>query len=200
MKKSLRTDNPGTLWTPPLPPSSALVPSVSVICPDTVFSLVNAPLRCRKGVVVKMFNPYQGWGLEIRMTCSDQQWIGKPIYFLFDEVVSISFCWPWLLSTHQVMSILSNPSAVAPQPQHEFSISPLHSGLEASNSISASCSQRSEPIKTADSLSSSQSYCHPTYSTTGYSVDPVTAGYQYSQYGQSKCLRSLYFWWNVLLI
>uniref|UniRef100_A0A673LHC6 Paired box protein Pax-7-like n=1 Tax=Sinocyclocheilus rhinocerous TaxID=307959 RepID=A0A673LHC6_9TELE len=92
----------------------------------------------------------------------------------------------------QVMSILSNPSAVAPQPQHEFSISPLHSGLEASNPISASCSQRSEPIKTADSLPSSQSYCPPTYSTTSYSVDPVTAGYQYSQYGQSKRLSSLY--------
>ncbi|CAM4680000.1 unnamed protein product [Leuciscus chuanchicus] len=85
----------------------------------------------------------------------------------------------------QVMSILSNPSAVAPQSQHEFSISPLHSGLEASNPISASCSQRSEPIKTADSLTSTQSYCHPTYSTTSYSVDPVTAGYQYSQYGQT---------------
>lgn len=88
------------------------------------------------------------------------------------------------------MSILSNPSAVAPQPQHEFSISPLHSSLEASNPISASCSQRSEPIKTADSLASTQSYCPPTYSTTSYSVDPVTAGYQYSQYGQSKCLST----------
>uniref|UniRef100_A0A8C2B866 Paired box 7b n=1 Tax=Cyprinus carpio TaxID=7962 RepID=A0A8C2B866_CYPCA len=85
----------------------------------------------------------------------------------------------------QVMSILSNPSAVAPQPQHEFSISPLHSGLEASNPISTSCSHRSEPIKTADSLPSSQSYCPPTYSTTSYSMDPVTAGYQYSQYGQT---------------
>uniref|UniRef100_A0A3B1KBP3 Paired box 7b n=1 Tax=Astyanax mexicanus TaxID=7994 RepID=A0A3B1KBP3_ASTMX len=85
----------------------------------------------------------------------------------------------------QVMSILSNPSAVAPQPQHDFSISPLHGSLEASNPISASCSQRSEPIKTVDSLASSQSYCPPTYSTTSYSVDPVTAGYQYSQYGQT---------------
>lgn len=90
------------------------------------------------------------------------------------------------------MSILSNPSAVAPQPQHEFSISPLHSSLEASNPISASCSQRSEPIKTADSLASTQSYCPPTYSTTSYSVDPVTAGYQYSQYGQSKCLSTFF--------
>uniref|UniRef100_A0A8C2PWF2 Paired box 7b n=1 Tax=Cyprinus carpio TaxID=7962 RepID=A0A8C2PWF2_CYPCA len=85
----------------------------------------------------------------------------------------------------QVMSILSNPSAMASQPQHEFSISPLHSGLEASNPISTSCSHRSEPIKTADSLPSSQSYCPPTYSTTSYSMDPVTAGYQYSQYGQT---------------
>ncbi|TSM04836.1 Paired box protein Pax-7 [Bagarius yarrelli] len=85
----------------------------------------------------------------------------------------------------QVMSILSNPSALAPQSQHDFSISPLHSGLEASNPITGSCSQRSEPIKTAESLTSSQSYCPPTYSSTSYSVDPVTAGYQYSQYGQT---------------
>ncbi|XP_053338892.1 paired box protein Pax-7b isoform X4 [Clarias gariepinus] len=85
----------------------------------------------------------------------------------------------------QVMSILSNPSAMAPQSQHDFSISPLHGGLEASNPISGSCSQRSEPIKTAESLASSQSYCPPTYSSTSYSVDPVTAGYQYSQYGQT---------------
>lgn len=110
----------------------------------------------------------------------------------YDEVSSMCFCWSCLsfLSTHQVMSILSNPSAMAPQPQHEFSISPLHSSLEASNPISASCSQRSEPIKTSDSLASTQSYCPPTYSTTSYSVDPVTAGYQYSQYGQSKCLST----------
>ncbi|XP_053499232.1 paired box protein Pax-7b isoform X2 [Ictalurus furcatus] len=85
----------------------------------------------------------------------------------------------------QVMSILSNPSAMAPQPQHDFSISPLHTGLEASNPISGSCSQRSEPMKTVESLASSQSYCPPTYSSTSYSVDPVTAGYQYSQYGQT---------------
>ncbi|XP_067287384.1 paired box protein Pax-7a isoform X5 [Pseudorasbora parva] len=85
----------------------------------------------------------------------------------------------------QVMSILSNPSAVPSQPQHDFSISPLHGSLEASNPISASCSQRSDPIKSVDSLASSQSYCPPTYSATSYSVDPVTAGYQYSQYGQT---------------
>uniref|UniRef100_A0A674NH00 Paired box 7a n=1 Tax=Takifugu rubripes TaxID=31033 RepID=A0A674NH00_TAKRU len=88
------------------------------------------------------------------------------------------------LSAH-VMSILSNPSAVSSQPQHDFSISPLHSSLESSNPISASCSQRSDTIKSVDSLASSQSYCPPTYSATSYSVDPVTAGYQYSQYGQT---------------
>ncbi|KAM9431625.1 paired box protein Pax-7-like isoform 3-T3 [Salvelinus alpinus] len=88
----------------------------------------------------------------------------------------------------QVMSILSNPSGVPSQSQHDFSISPLHGSLESSNSISASCSQRSsdQSIKTVDSMASSQSYCPPTYSTTSYSVDPVTAGYQYSQYGQSE--------------
>lgn len=90
------------------------------------------------------------------------------------------------------MSILSNPSAVPSQPQHDFSISPLHSSLESSNPISASCSQRSDTIKSVDSLASSQSYCPPTYSATSYSVDPVTAGYQYSQYGQSKSLFLLY--------
>ncbi|CAG07040.1 unnamed protein product [Tetraodon nigroviridis] len=84
-----------------------------------------------------------------------------------------------------VMSILSNPSAVSSQPQHDFSISPLHSSLESSNPISASCSQRSDTIKSVDSLASSQSYCPPTYSATSYSVDPVTAAYQYSQYGQT---------------
>ncbi|XP_046897040.1 paired box protein Pax-7-like isoform X2 [Hypomesus transpacificus] len=88
----------------------------------------------------------------------------------------------------QVMSILSNPSGVPSQSQHDFSISPLHGGLDSSNSISASCSQRSNDpsIKTVDSMSSSQSYCPPTYSTSSYSVDPaVAAGYQYSQYGQT---------------
>ncbi|MGH0169815.1 UNVERIFIED_CONTAM: hypothetical protein FKN15_057354 [Acipenser sinensis] len=85
-----------------------------------------------------------------------------------------------------VMSILSNPSGVPHQSQHDFSISPLHGSLDSSNAISASCSQRSESLKGVDSLPTSQSYCPPTYSTTGYSVDPVTAGYQYSQYGQNK--------------
>ncbi|XP_067384415.1 paired box protein Pax-7-like isoform X1 [Channa argus] len=84
----------------------------------------------------------------------------------------------------QVMSILSNPSAVSSQPQHDFSISPLHSTLDSSpsNVISASCSQRpaEATIKAVDSLPSSQSYCPPTYSTTSYSMD-----YQYAQYGQT---------------
>ncbi|KAF3856149.1 hypothetical protein F7725_016872 [Dissostichus mawsoni] len=90
--------------------------------------------------------------------------------------------WAAVLQT-MVMSILSNPSAVSSQSQHDFSISPLHGSLESSNPISGSCSQRSDSIK--DSLASSQSYCPPTYSATSYSVDPVTAGYQYSQYGQT---------------
>ncbi|KAM3617069.1 uncharacterized protein V6R79_001773 [Siganus canaliculatus] len=91
----------------------------------------------------------------------------------------------------QVMSILSNPSGVSSQQQHDFS--PLHSTLEScpSNAISASCSQRSaeSSAKTVDSHPSSQSYCPPTYSTTSYSMDPAVAaaGYQYSQYGQSEC-------------
>uniref|UniRef100_A0A669DAF6 Paired box 7 n=1 Tax=Oreochromis niloticus TaxID=8128 RepID=A0A669DAF6_ORENI len=95
----------------------------------------------------------------------------------------------------QVMSILSNSSGVSSQTQHDFPISPLHSTLDStsSNSISASCSQRSAEasIKTVDSLPSSQSYCPPTYSTTSYSMDPsvAAAGYQYSQYGQNVEFR-----------
>lgn len=94
------------------------------------------------------------------------------------------------------MSILSNPGSVSSQPQPDFSISPLHGTLDSSpsNPISASCSQRSAEasIKTVDNLPSTQSYCPPTYSTTSYSMDPAVAaaGYQYSQYGQSKsCQR-----------
>lgn len=92
----------------------------------------------------------------------------------------------------QVMSILSNAGAVSSQPQHDFSISPLHGTLDSSppNSISASCSQRSaeSTAKTVHSFSPSQSYCPPTYSTTSYNIDSAVAaaGYQYSQYGQSK--------------
>ncbi|XP_072442469.1 paired box protein Pax-7 isoform X3 [Chiloscyllium punctatum] len=85
---------------------------------------------------------------------------------------------------NQVMSILSNPGAVPTQPQHDFSISPLHGSLDTSNPLSASCSQRSDSIKGVETLPSSQSYCTPAYSTSGYSMDPVP-GYQYAQYGQS---------------
>lgn len=91
----------------------------------------------------------------------------------------------------QVMSLLANPGSVPSQPQPDFAISPLHSTLEPSpsNGIS-SCSQRptEASIKTVDSLPSSQAYCPPTYSTSSYSMDPAVAaaGYQYSQYGQSK--------------
>ncbi|XP_034029015.1 paired box protein Pax-7-like isoform X1 [Thalassophryne amazonica] len=91
----------------------------------------------------------------------------------------------------QVMNILSNSSGVSSQPQHDFSISPLHSSLDSppSNAISASCNQRSVEvsIKTVDSLPSTQSYCPQTYSTTSYSVDPAmaAASYQYGQYGQT---------------
>ncbi|XP_032904079.1 paired box protein Pax-7 isoform X4 [Amblyraja radiata] len=84
----------------------------------------------------------------------------------------------------QVMSILSNPAAVSTQPQHDFSISPLHGSLDTSNPLSASCSQRVDSIKAVESLPTSQSYCTPAYSTSGYSMDPVP-GYQYAQYGQS---------------
>ncbi|KAF7658676.1 hypothetical protein LDENG_00009310 [Lucifuga dentata] len=96
----------------------------------------------------------------------------------------------------QVMSILSNSSGVASQPQHDFSISPLHTAVDSSppSAVSASCSQRSAEasIKTADNLPSSQSYCPPTYSSSSYPMDPAVAaaGYQYTQYGQSE-----YCWW-----
>lgn len=106
----------------------------------------------------------------------------------------------------QVMSILSNPSGVSSQTQHDFSISPLHSALDSSpsNAISASCSQRSaeSSIKTVDSLPSSQSYCPPTYSTTSYSMDPAVAaaGYQYSQYGQSESCQFTLTNNNILIL
>ncbi|XP_066565400.1 paired box protein Pax-3b isoform X2 [Amia ocellicauda] len=83
----------------------------------------------------------------------------------------------------QVMGLL-NPGGVPHQPQSDYAISPLTGGLEPSTAMSASCSQRLDHMKTLDSLPSSQSYCPPTYSSSGYSVDPV-ASYQYGQYGQS---------------
>ncbi|XP_075057968.1 paired box protein Pax-3 isoform X2 [Mixophyes fleayi] len=84
----------------------------------------------------------------------------------------------------QVMGLLTNHGGVPHQPQSDYALSPLTGGLEPTTAVSASCSQRIEHMKSLDSLSTSQSYCPPTYSTSGYSMDPVT-GYQYSQYGQS---------------
>nr|XP_006008680.1 PREDICTED: paired box protein Pax-3 isoform X1 [Latimeria chalumnae] len=84
----------------------------------------------------------------------------------------------------EVMGLLANPGGVPHQPQTDYALSPLTGGLEPSTAVSASCSQRLDHIKTLDSLPSSQSYCPPSYTTTGYTVDPVT-GYQYGQYGQS---------------
>ncbi|NXD08938.1 PAX3 protein, partial [Nothocercus nigrocapillus] len=85
----------------------------------------------------------------------------------------------------QVMGLLTNHGGVPHQPQTDYALSPLTGGLEPTPAVSASCSQRLEHMKSLDSLPTSQSYCPPTYSTTGYSMDPVT-GYQYGQYGQSE--------------
>lgn len=85
------------------------------------------------------------------------------------------------------MGLLTNHGGVPHQPQTDYALSPLTGGLEPSTTVSASCSQRLDHMKSLDSLPTSQSYCPPTYSTTGYSMDPVT-GYQYGQYGQSEYL------------
>ncbi|XP_053565937.1 paired box protein Pax-3 isoform X1 [Bombina bombina] len=84
----------------------------------------------------------------------------------------------------QVMGLLTNHGGVPHQPQTDYALSPLTGGLEPTTAVSASCSQRLEHMKGLDSLSTSQSYCPATYSTSGYSMEPVT-GYQYGQYGQS---------------
>ncbi|GLD52857.1 paired box protein Pax-3 isoform X1 [Lates japonicus] len=95
----------------------------------------------------------------------------------------------------QVMGLL-NPGGVPHQPQSDYAISPLTGGLEPPAGMAASCSQRMDHIKGLEgltsvpsmsalpSLPSSQSYCPPSYSSPGYTVDHV-ASYQYSQYGQS---------------
>ncbi|XP_026229895.1 paired box protein Pax-3b isoform X2 [Anabas testudineus] len=95
----------------------------------------------------------------------------------------------------QVMGLL-NPGGVPHQPQSDYAISPLTGGLEPAAGMAASCSQRMDHIKGLEgltsvpsmsalpSLPSSQSYCAPTYSSPGYTVDHV-ASYQYGQYGQS---------------
>ncbi|XP_029302167.1 paired box protein Pax-3b isoform X6 [Cottoperca gobio] len=96
----------------------------------------------------------------------------------------------------QVMGLL-NPGGVPHQPQSDYAISPLTGGLEPPAGMAASCSQRMDHIKGLEgltsvpsmaalpSLPSSQSYCPPSYSSPGYTVDHV-ASYQYGQYGQSK--------------
>uniref|UniRef100_A0AAQ4NNG2 Paired box 3b n=1 Tax=Gasterosteus aculeatus aculeatus TaxID=481459 RepID=A0AAQ4NNG2_GASAC len=106
----------------------------------------------------------------------------------------------------QVMGLL-NPGGVPHQPQSDYAISPLTGGLEPPAGMAASCSQRMDHIKGLEgltsvpsmsalpSLPSSQSYCPPSYSSPGYTVDHM-ASYQYGQYGQSKVnrLRLFSFW------
>ncbi|XP_039646827.1 paired box protein Pax-3b isoform X5 [Perca fluviatilis] len=99
------------------------------------------------------------------------------------------------LSPQQVMGLL-NPGGVPHQPQGDYAISPLTGGLEPPAGMAASCSQRMDHIKGLEgltsvpsmsalpSLPSSQSYCPPSYSSPGYTVDHM-ASYQYGQYGQS---------------
>ncbi|XP_061137830.1 paired box protein Pax-3b isoform X4 [Syngnathus typhle] len=96
----------------------------------------------------------------------------------------------------QVMGLL-NHGGVPHQPQSDYGISPLTGGLEPAAGMAASCSQRMDHIKGLEgltsvpsmsalpSLPSSQSYCPPSYSSQGYTVDHM-ASYQYGQYGQSK--------------
>lgn len=98
------------------------------------------------------------------------------------------------------MGLLTNHGGVPHQPQTDYALSPLTGGLEPTTTVSASCSQRLDHMKSLDSLPTSQSYCPPTYSTTGYSMDPVT-GYQYGQYGQSEywtfALGSAILYWFI---
>nr|XP_061797754.1 paired box protein Pax-3-like isoform X6 [Nerophis lumbriciformis] len=84
----------------------------------------------------------------------------------------------------QVMGLL-NHGGVPHQPQSDYAISPLTGSLEAPPGMATSCSQRMDHIKALPSLPSSQSYCTPTYSSQGYTVDHM-ASYQYGQYGQSS--------------
>lgn len=110
--------------------------------------------------------------------------------------LSISLCFLPTFSSYQVMGLL-NPGGVPHQPQSDYAISPLTGGLEPPAGMAASCSQRMDHIKGLEgltsvpsmsalpSLPSSQSYCPPSYSSPGYTVDHV-ASYQYGQYGQSK--------------
>lgn len=105
--------------------------------------------------------------------------------------IQFSMCfYSIILSFFQVMGLLTNHGGVPHQPQTDYALSPLTGGLEPTTTVSASCSQRLDHMKSLDSLPTSQSYCPPTYSTTGYSMDPVT-GYQYGQYGQSEYCEAI---------
>lgn len=111
----------------------------------------------------------------------------------------LSFLFYFFFVLLQVMGLL-NPGGVPHQPQSDYAISPLTGGLEPPAGMAASCSQRMDHIKGLEgltsvpsmsalpSLPSSQSYCPPSYSSPGYTVDHV-ASYQYGQYGQSKVNR-----------
>lgn len=106
---------------------------------------------------------------------------------------------------------LLNPGGVPHQPQSDYAISPLTGGLEPPAGMAASCSQRMDHIKGLEgltsvpsmsalpSLPSSQSYCPPSYSSPGYTVDHV-ASYQYGQYGQSKVNRLHLFIFTVYFL
>ncbi|XP_067108663.1 paired box protein Pax-3-like isoform X1 [Osmerus mordax] len=83
----------------------------------------------------------------------------------------------------QVMGLL-NPGGVPHQPQSDFALSPLTGGLEPGVGMAASC-HGSQRLEALPGLTSTQSYCPPTYSSPAYAVDHHPS-YQYSQYGQSK--------------
>uniref|UniRef100_UPI00358E3A21 paired box protein Pax-7 n=1 Tax=Myxine glutinosa TaxID=7769 RepID=UPI00358E3A21 len=86
----------------------------------------------------------------------------------------------------QMMGILGNPSAMPPQHQADFSLSPLPSGLSEGQppGLTANCGQRHEGLKATDGLSAGQPYCPATYAAAGYGLEPMPA-YQYTQYGQT---------------
>lgn len=121
------------------------------------------------------------------------------------QLIQFSFLSSSVFPSDQVMGLL-NPGGVPHQPQSDYAISPLTGGLEPPAGMAASCSQRMDHLKGLEgltsvpsmsalpSLPSSQSYCPPSYSSPGYTVDHV-ASYQYSQYGQSKVnkLHLIYF-------
>nr|BAE00526.1 unnamed protein product [Macaca fascicularis] len=58
----------------------------------------------------------------------------------------------------QVMGLLTNHGGVPHQPQTDYALSPLTGGLEPTTTVSVSCSQRLDHMKSLDSLPTSQSY------------------------------------------